>query len=75
MSMCYVEKETMMLRISSFSNVVVTNMMILAPHDSPNTDGIDPGKLCIYSLSVAETCMTIQTTTATLKFLVHARRF
>ncbi|PAN05181.1 hypothetical protein PAHAL_1G120200 [Panicum hallii] len=23
-------------------NVVVTNMMILAPHDSPNTDGIDP---------------------------------
>ncbi|TVU33303.1 hypothetical protein EJB05_25113 [Eragrostis curvula] len=24
-------------------NVVVTNMMILAPHDSPNTDGVDPG--------------------------------
>ncbi|KAL6888149.1 hypothetical protein ACP4OV_009175 [Aristida adscensionis] len=23
-------------------NVVITNMMILAPHDSPNTDGIDP---------------------------------
>ncbi|WVZ76965.1 hypothetical protein U9M48_024873 [Paspalum notatum var. saurae] len=23
-------------------DVVVTNMMILAPHDSPNTDGIDP---------------------------------
>ncbi|CAL4970235.1 unnamed protein product [Urochloa decumbens] len=23
-------------------NVVVTNMMILAPHDSPNTDGVDP---------------------------------
>ncbi|KAF8642627.1 hypothetical protein HU200_067308 [Digitaria exilis] len=24
------------------NNVVVTNMMILAPHDSPNTDGVDP---------------------------------
>uniref|UniRef100_A0A0E0JY31 Pectate lyase superfamily protein domain-containing protein n=1 Tax=Oryza punctata TaxID=4537 RepID=A0A0E0JY31_ORYPU len=23
-------------------NVVITNMMIIAPHDSPNTDGVDP---------------------------------
>lgn len=27
------------------SNVVVRNVTILAPHDSPNTDGVDPGML------------------------------
>ena len=48
------ENETLTLRLSSFSNVVVTNMVILAPHDSPNTDGVDPG-ICsfIYSFFVA----------------------
>ncbi|KAL5231455.1 hypothetical protein ABZP36_030231 [Zizania latifolia] len=25
------------------SNVVISNVTVLAPHDSPNTDGIDPG--------------------------------
>ena len=25
------------------SNVVIRNVTVLAPHDSPNTDGIDPG--------------------------------
>jgi len=30
--------------LSSFcSNVVVRNVTILAPYDSPNTDGVDPG--------------------------------
>jgi hypothetical protein len=33
------------------SNVVIRNVTILAPHDSPNTDGIDPGT-DIYSLPV-----------------------
>lgn len=40
-----IHTELLILRISSFSNVVITNMIILAPHDSPNTDGIDPGML------------------------------
>ena len=26
-----------------YSNVVIRFVTILAPHDSPNTDGIDPG--------------------------------
>jgi hypothetical protein len=42
------------MSISSFlcvcSNVLVRNVTVLVPHDSPNTDGIDPGT-DIYLLS------------------------
>ena len=30
------------------SNVVVKNVTILAPWNSPNTDGIDPGEMLYY---------------------------
>lgn len=32
------------------SNVLVQRLTILAPIDSPNTDGIDPGSIIIHSL-------------------------
>lgn len=31
-----------------FSNVVIRDMTILAPLTAPNTDGIDPGKHCLF---------------------------
>jgi polygalacturonase len=34
------------------SNVVVKGVTILAPHDSPNTDGVDPGLCHIAHLLV-----------------------
>ncbi|XP_039799653.1 probable polygalacturonase isoform X2 [Panicum virgatum] len=36
------------------SNVVIANVTVLAPHDSPNTDGIDLGKWMLHSLSKSE---------------------
>ncbi|RRT35031.1 hypothetical protein B296_00057335 [Ensete ventricosum] len=39
------------------SNVVVKNVTVLAPHDSPNTDGVDPGILLYPADSSLNVCI------------------
>ena len=35
------------MKLYIFSNITIKGLTILAPVDSPNTDGIDPGKVFV----------------------------
>jgi len=45
---------TILIKLYIFSNIIVKGLTILAPVDSPNTDGINPGKIVCFQFILLE---------------------
>ena len=46
-----------LIKLYIFSNITIKGLTILAPVDSPNTDGIDPGKVFVLLLYTYLHCL------------------